>query len=195
MKISDYRKPVYLDENKRLGEKCFAYCMDGHPSGRGGCGDMASHIGLPSCHCSDYFYFDKDAACFVEITKISKTKENMKERYSYISWADDENMENEFFKEFIAKENILKMYGSIVILCWFAHQCGVAKKHLHERRKYKFFLVVDDFKRKDPKGLDAIKKLLNGRLKSIASGFVAEVSVFGEEEIKSKIAKEAMVAS
>ena len=142
MKISDYHQRVYLDKNKPLEKKCFAYCMDNHPDMRGGKYDMAKHVGLPSCHCSDYFYFEEDAVCFMDMTQIIKTKANMKERYSYISW--DKNSEIKFFNEFIAKENILKMYGSMIVLCWFAGQCEIMKRCIDSRKKFKFFLVIYD---------------------------------------------------
>lgn len=196
MKLADYYGEIYVTQNEKLGDGCHAYCMDGGITGRSDKGgDLACDVGLPSCHCCDYFVIEKCAVSLLEMTEIGITKKNMKNRYPYIP----EDKRDEFFHEFVAKENILKMYGSMLVLCWLAHVCAAMPDNL-QQRKYNFILVICGGAQEwDIKALEGImtdlRPILKERIKSVASKFVAEVTVLNPEMLKARIKKRAVALS
>ncbi len=113
LNIADYYQVAMISQDQPLGEDCHVYSMDMHPDSRGGEYDMAKHVGLPSCQCCDCFIFEKESISLIEITDILRSKERMEKEFLYLS---PENKEDYFYAN-IAKENMLKMYGSMAVLC------------------------------------------------------------------------------
>ena len=191
MKLSDYCKEIYITPTEKLGEGYRAYCMDGGNKGRGSDCDMAHHVGLTSCHCCDYFLQnDGDNILFLEIKDILQTKQTFAKRYSKIP--RNANGNAELFMWHIANECVLKLYGSMLVLCWFARCCSSEGARLRPKQ-YHFFLIVPDASRnKDAKMMDGIKRRLDD-MKNIASkkhsayGIVRDMDVLNAEEFEKKL--------
>lgn len=192
MKLSHYYKEIYITQTEKLGGGHRAYCMDGWPEARGSDGDMARHVGLPSCYCCDYFMRENDGAIsFLEISEMLRTKKEFKNRYPKISRTTDGDAE--LFQEHIVKECLLKLYGSMLVLCWFASRVPSEAERLRSQ-KYNFFLIVSDaHKHRDAKMLDGITKMLSGRMKGMASpkhgapGVICEVRVVSAKKFKERL--------
>ena len=196
MKIFDYHRQIYM-EGAPLGDNCCGFLLDTQ-SDDGDGDDMAKHVGLPSCNRCDYFVFEKEAVALIEIKNLSGAKESIRKKYKYIPWdkdADGEIAKN-LFKKHIAESCVLKLYGSMVVLCWFANCCEVAAKNLCMRRgKYKFLLVME-YADHDVRVLEnmrlSLQEELGNRIKGVASGFVAEVLILNRRLLKKKIEDDAV---
>ena len=195
MKFSRYYKEIYITPTEKLGGGHCAYCMDGGNKGRGSDCDMAHNIGLCGCHCCDYFMTGNGGAIsFLECSEILRTKEKFKTYYPNISRTEPGN--SELFLEHIVKKSILKLYGSMLVLCF-------ARRHSSEAenprpQEYNFFLVVADAsKPQDTKILDGIKRKLNS-MRGIASEeggascVIREVHVLNAEEFRKRLESRAV---
>ncbi len=185
LNIADYYQAAMISQGQSLGEDCRVYSMDGHPDVRGGERDMVTHVGLRSLHCCDCFIFEKESISLIEFTNISETKNNIEKKVSYLSQEDKDHFSNTE----IVKDNILKMYGSMVVLCWFARECKTMANNL--KKKYKFWLV-SPYSNKNTKGLDGIRSKLISDLGGAGSGSFVEVIVLSPENLKDKIKKNAV---
>ena len=210
--LYDYCRQVCISDKIPLSEKenIFAYCMDGCPDIRGENNeyDMACYVGLPSCHCCDYFFFEEDAISLVELTEIRITKKNMKSRYgkilgSKISDELSEEIISKLFQKLIADKNLLKMYGSMTVICQFSKKCKIMRNECDSRHyKINYWLVIYDGRKQDIKALDRIGKeiesRLNERLKGVGGkgkdgvkkdNFVNGVGVLLPDKLHEKINK------
>ena len=147
MKISHYWREIYITEGVPLGGDSYAYCMDNHPERRGGKFDIPCNVGLATCHCCDYFSIEGDKILFIEITDLLRKKQNFKkDNHSLFQQEVDGETEKYLFGEFVVHENTMKMYGSMLVLCWAAHECDELAKRLDLLRKrkcqYEFLLSV-----------------------------------------------------
>lgn len=127
-----------------------------------------------------------------------QTKENFKNRYPEISRA--ETGTDELFREHIIQECLLKLYGSMLVLCWFANRCPSEASRLRPR-EYNFFLVVANASKfKDAKMLDGIKRKLN-RMQGVASskhgapGVIRIADVLSAEKFKEQLESDAVPPS
>ena len=113
-----------------------AYRMDGG-AGRP---DMRKDIELGGCHCCDYLIIREDTVILIEETRLMKTIENYQEEYDAMVQEDEKN---KFYNRRIRDENILKVYGSlIVLLLWKAAHDTVSD--LINGKRYNFWLVASD---------------------------------------------------
>ena len=205
--LYDYHRQVCISDKVPLSKKgdVFAYCMDGCPDPRNENNkyDMARYVGLPSCHCCDYFFFEKHATSLVEITEIRITKKNIKSHYDEIlssKMCDElsEEAESKLFQELVADENLLKMYGSMTVICKFSHKCKIIRSECDSRHhKINYWLVIHDGHKRDIKALDKISKEIKTRFIQRLKGtgnfkggnFINRVGVLLPEMLHTKINK------
>ncbi len=184
--IADYYQRVMINQHWPLDEECCVYSMDGHPDLRGGEYDMAKHVGLPSCHCCDYFIFEKESISLIEIKDIVRIKEDVERQFSHRS----EKKRNKYFLEKVAQKSTLKMYGSMVVLCWVAHKCKIMANNL--KKQYNFWLVVP-CATKDIKAFKSVETRLKSDLRAVASKHsLIEVVVLSPEKLEEKIRENAV---
>ncbi len=164
-KLADYGMKT-IDENwEPLGKDIYIYSMDGYPHNRFENSDecakynMASHVGLPSCHCCDCFIFMKDAISLIEETELLKTKNEIDPILKNIPHKHKYDLSIKLITEYIIRDSISKMYGSMLVLCKFSHYCEIMKNHIGfcNGKKYEFWLVIPVFEEQDVKGMEAIK--------------------------------------
>lgn len=198
MKLADYYQPVVVN-NTVVNANCKAYCMDRQQ--KNDKFNMAKHVGLNSCAHCDYFVFGKQSVIFMELTSNLDMKETLRNKYSEVKWneipdsADMNKLMSACFHESVANENMVKMYGSMVILCWFAQKCQDMCKKFYERREYEFWLIIDE-DRKDIKGIDKMKKRLQDKLcGSSGKQFNVKAKIFSSDKIETEIKKHAVAAA
>ncbi len=208
--IADYGMKT-IKNWEALGKDIYIYSMDGYPykraEGSGECAkyDMASHVGLPNCHCCDCFIFTEDSISLIEEMGLLDTKKKVDKVLSGLNIYDkdhDDQKDNLTIKlvvEYIIRDNISKMYGSMLVLCNFSHYCEVMKNHTclcneTEEKKYEYWLVIpapdeinvrgiDMFKKELQEGINKkLKEEMKSRLRSVARDFVKGVRVLVDKK-------------
>ena len=141
--------------------------------------NMRKDVGLGTCNCCDYFLISNGTVVLVEETQLLQQIEDLKNEYNYLRGTD----QTEFIKKDIRRENWLKAYGSMLVLCRLASVCKEAR-NLLGTKKYKFWLVVSDTNMTDAEEFEAkiifdhLKDNLYRDLKSLLSGkIVADVEI------------------
>lgn len=102
--------------------------------------DMRRAAKLGTCECCDYVTVsnDKQSVILIEETSLEGTITNFKKKYDYLSKDD----QNKLLYDEILKENRLKMYGSMLVLCRLSSSQADMKAFLPEN-KFQFWLVAD----------------------------------------------------
>ena len=137
--------------------------------------NMRKDVGLGTCNCCDYFLISNGTVVLIEETQLLQHIKRLKNEYNYLRGTD----QTEFIKEDIQRENWLKAYGSMLVLCRLATVCKEAKD-LFGTKKYKFWLVVSDTNMTDAEESDAqiifdhLKDNLYLDLKSLLSGKIVD---------------------
>ena len=141
--------------------------------------NMRKDVGLGTCNCCDYFLISNGTVVLIEETQLLQQIEDLKNEYNYLRGTD----QTEFIKKDIRRENWLKAYGSMLVLCRLASVCKEAR-NLLGTKKYKFWLVVSDTNMTDAEEFEAkiifdhLKDNLYRDLKSLLSGkIVADVEI------------------
>lgn len=192
-KLSSYWEKIRLSKPEMLGKPVggskesepldfCAYCLDGGKPYKENL-DMGKDVGLASCKRCDYFVFGKDAVYLIEFSDILKKKDALRAgwhedkdhafRYlSSLSAEEREEVETQLFEDFVVNENLVKMYGTVLILCWFAHGCESMKKNIQKRKVYKFKIVCnmpeDQVEEETPKILENIHSELEKKVSGLS---------------------------
>lgn len=113
-----------------------AYRMDGNDPDP----DMRKKVGLGTCNCCDYFTFGtRNAVILIEETRLAEQIAHLKQKYSYLNSTDRDN----HVIECILRENRLKIYGSLLILCrLFYGETDAPATPITSEGKYSFWLVA-----------------------------------------------------
>ena len=86
-----------------------AYRMDATAPNR----SMRDHAGLGTLHCCDYLKRLGDDTALIEDTQLGQTVLDMADEYHAIA----EDKRHQYIRERIRRENALKVYGSLLVLC------------------------------------------------------------------------------
>ena len=155
--------------------------------------DMRKDVGLGTCNCCDYFLISNGTVVLIEETQLLRHIKRLKNKYNYLRGTD----QMDFMKEDIRRENWLKAYGSMLVLCRLVAVCKEAKD-LFGTKKYKFWLVVSDTNMTDAEESDAqiifdhLKDNLYLDLKSLLSGkIVADVEIIPSHVFVGKLPTQA----
>lgn len=182
MSLEKYKEPIEV-ACKPLGGSHLAYRMDGGRNKH----DMKGDVGLDSCHCCDYFSPHGDVIVLIEETQLILTIKNTKGKYSYLSDKDKEK----FINTSIRQENLLKVYGAMLVLCRLAAQCHSAKQ-IMQGKKYDFWLVASgmDSSGDDRRYFDNLRDSLHRELhNALTSGFMRTVELLTVEDLKKKLSQ------
>ena len=154
---------------KPLTPERTAYRMDGNIPNP----DMRKKVGLGTCDCCDYFTFGSSNAVFlIEETKLTAQIGDLMQKYSYLNPTDQHN----HVIECILRENRLKVYGSLLVLCrLFCRETDKVAASVSSDRKFSFWLVasVED-STDDVITIDYIRDRLSDELKSVLSPAVVD---------------------
>ncbi len=155
------------------GKEERAFRMDGK-----GDKDMRPLAGLGTCKICDYFIIRGDTVILVEKTDIVAKKHELDEICA--EW-ENKRKAKKFIDKSMRDENVLKVLGSLLVLCRLASICEDVKNIFH-KNKYNFWLVDDkqcNKLRGDVKIEDNFKDRLKKHLVSaLTDKAVGKVSVF-----------------
>lgn len=182
MPLEKYKEPIEV-ACKPLGNGYKAFRMDGgrHKS------SMQASLGLGSCHCCDYFFPHGEVIVLIEETQLISTINNIKEKYSYLIDKDKEK----FVNTSIRQENLLKVYGAMLVLCRLAARCHSAKQ-ITQGKKYDFWLVASgmDSSGDDRRYFDNTRDSLHLELNNaLTSGLIGKVELLTPEDLKKKLSQ------
>lgn len=180
--LDHYLEPMRTNEEDVLSIE--AYCIDGgNPNNPDR--DMALHVGLANCHKCDYFRPNTNKVYLIEFTSIYRhqtaTWGERNEILSHIpETAKNSGIRKLLFQYSFVNDNISKIYGTLLVLCWFAKQCKDAENAI-KNKNYEFLLLVAD--RADIRVID----MNRSKLKNKAQGDKA--AQFSAEDIKNPVEK------
>ena len=169
MDLSKFLQPITL-ARKSL-QNHHAYRMDDTSQQS----NMRKDVGLGTCNCCDYFLISNGTVVLIEETQLLQQIEDLKNEYHYLSGTD----QTEFIDKKILRENRLKAYGSMLVLCRLV-AINTEARNLLGTKKYKFWLVVSDTNLTDAEEFEAkiifdhLKDNLYSDLKSVLSGQIVD---------------------
>lgn len=148
--------------------------------------DMRTSVGLGSCNSCDYFTFANERVVLIEETRLIEQIKDLQEEYG--QGLDDKGRPAPEIRRALRKENRLKVYGSLLVLCWLA-------KRLENKIEAKmvsgivdFFLVVsDEIDSDSARYFDHIKDDLKGDLRGVLRTAVNDVRVVWARHIGSRL--------
>ena len=167
--LSKFLQPIRLARKPLQNHR--AYRMDDTSEQS----DIRKEVGLGTCNCCDYFLISNGTVVLIEETRLLQKIEDLKNEYNYLRGTD----QMDFIKEDIRRENWLKAYGSMLVLCRLVAVCKEAR-NLLGTKKYKFWLVVSDTNMTDAEEFEAnmifdhLKDNLYLDLKSLLSGKIVD---------------------
>ena len=144
-----------------------AFRMDGK-----GDKDMRPLAGLGTCNICDYFIIRDDTVILVEETDIVAKKHELDKICA--EWKDRKNAEK-FIDKSMRNENVLKVLGSLLVLCRLASKCEDVKNIFH-KNKYDFWLV-DDEQRPDLRGDTMVDDNFNDGLREHLASALTDKAV------------------
>ena len=132
MPLSEFAEPI-----ESICGSLKAYRMDNTIAT--GVPDMRSAAGLGTCECCDYVTVSKDnqSVVLIEETDLGGTIIGFKEKYDYLN--DDDQVE--LLYDTVLRENRLKLYGSILVLCRLSSSRDDVKAFL-PNNEFQFWLVT-----------------------------------------------------
>ena len=164
--LAHFKRPVCA-AGKPLGDGLWAYKMDDLPPNP----DMRGFAHLGTSDCCDYFRRIDDRVVLMEESQLALQKRDIEKNFAYLNGEDLDNFAYEAFM----RENRLKVYGGLLVLCRLASLCGEeqlredAEKEI-QGGKYAFWLVIsDEVKPEDERALEAMKHALLIELRGVLS--------------------------
>ena len=187
-----------------LPEERFAFLMDGD---RGKFPDMREHVGLGACNCCDYFYpLDGDTVLLVEETRLGSSKDSYKREFirmwdgvdgkkalagdNVAKCESSDTRAEKYASNCILRENRLKVYAGMLVLCRYAAQCREIATMVGNRRKRFIFLLVDSdtVDERNETNLDYWKRELRRDLRSVLSRrMIKDVEVIRPNDLAQKL--------
>ena len=131
MPLSQFAEPI-----ESIGGVFKAYRMDDSTEEES---DMRRAAGLGTCNCCDYVTvsMDNQSVVFIEETNLEYAINNFKEEYVCLNDKDQRKL----FRDKFLRENKLKLYGSMLVLCRLSHSWEEVKNSL-SNSKFQFWLVT-----------------------------------------------------
>ena len=124
--LEKYRSPITVAKNV-LDSAVEAYKMDSTDTSR----HMRMDVGLGTCECCDFFHIFNEEILLIEETSLFDSYYDQIKQFGEIE---------SFYAESL-KENRLKAYGSMLVLCRLATNLKCVKK-LSQGKRYTFVLLV-----------------------------------------------------
>ena len=156
-----------------------AYRMDG--DSKKNIPNMAKFADLGTPFCCDYLYIDPTGpAILIEDTYLERTIQNIKKElgsFSKDEQSKDEQSKDEQSKdketkyiiENLRRENCLKVYGALLILCRLAHKYQDIANRMADKTFLFYFVINDEENVKALSNMD-LPSMLEQKLESALSG-------------------------
>ena len=151
-----------------------AYCLDGDDFKGDNSKNLPMIAGLGACSCCDYFCPTDDCVILIEETQLIAKKNNLKETYG---------ADVKIISEEIRKENYLKVYGSLLVLCRLKSQCATVNNMVKDK-PYKFYLIASDGTLQDSMFMGGVQSKLSGIMGALK--IIEDVIVCSPDEFKRK---------
>ena len=181
MPLSQFAEPI-----ESAGGDFKAYRMDSTTE----VPDMRRAAGLGTCNCCDFVTVSKDnqSVVLIEETDLKCTKANLEKRYSYLN--DDDQVA--LFHDQVLRENRLKLYGSMLVLCRLSSSQYDVKSFLPEN-KLQFWLVTTSTDAPDFVLLDHLRDRLRDFLKTtLPKEMMNVVNVIPSTKLAEKLSAQAI---
>ena len=181
MPLSQFAEPI-----ESAGGDFEAYRMDSTTE----VPDMRRAAGLGTCECCDYVTVSKDnqSVVLIEETDLERTIIDFKERYDYLSDEDQVDL----LYDTVLRENRLKLYGSMLVLCRLSSSRDEVKAFLPEN-EFQFWLVTTSASSDSVILMDHLTDNLRGFLKSpLTKEMMDVVDIIPSTKLAEKLSKEAV---
>ena len=182
--FDEFLQPIKIAGNS-LGTEYKAYLMDGNQPQP----DMRKEAGLGTCDCCDYFIFRENAnIVLIEDTNLMRKIKSLKDEFGYL----EDEYQTEFIRKHIRKENKLKVYGSMLVLCRLSAMSDNMNEIL-QTKKYRFWLVVSGMETaEDTRLFDHLKDRLHNDLNSVLTGKILDgVEIMPSAKFVTKLSQDA----
>ena len=182
-KFGEFLEEIEIAD-RPLGNGYKAYRMDGGRQKP----DMRAEIGLGTCHCCDYFKMRKNIVILIEDTRLMKTIRDSKEEFNAMLEAEKKE---KFLNRRICNENILKVYGSLVVLCYWMRKHADISIFM-DKKKHDFWLIVSDVNNDDDHiAFDNLQdQLLSDLRTALKKDIIQDVQILTPRELKYKLVNE-----
>lgn len=181
MPLSKFAEPI-----ESIGGSLKAYRMDSTTEGS----NMRSDAGLGMCECCDYVTVSKDkqSVVLIEETDLERTIIAFKEKYDYLS--DDDQVD--LLYDTVLRENRLKLYGSMLVLCRLSCLREDVKDFLPDN-EFQFWLVTTTDLSDSVILMDNLTDNLRGFLKSpLTREMMDVVDIIPSTELAEKLSAQAI---
>ena len=183
MPLSQFAEPI-----ESVGGVFKAYRMDSTKKGF----SMRDDAGLGTCECCDYVTVSKDnqSVVLIEETDLERTIIGLQEKYYYLQ----KNHQDKLIYEEVLRENRLKLYGSMLVLCRLSNLQDDVKAFLPEN-EFQFWLVMTSTASSDSVFMDHLTDMdkLKGFIKSpFSREMMTKVAIFSSTWLAQKLSKEAI---
>lgn len=142
-----------------LPSNIIAYRMDWHRDDKHDDMRKMDGIDLGNCSCCDYFVIRDKYVTLVETTRLGCTVKRIEEECKCMQMPESEA--KKYLHGEILRENVMKVYGSLLMLCRLSAICSSIKDRLKDK-KYEVW-IVDESKFPETYGLTARLKSTFGR--------------------------------
>ncbi len=185
MPLSQFAEPI-----ESICGSLKAYRMDNTIAT--GVPDMRSAAGLGTCECCDYVTVSKDnqSVVLIEETDLERTIIGLQEKYYYLQ----KNHQDKLIYEEVLRENRLKLYGSMLVLCRLSNLQDDVKAFLPEN-EFQFWLVMTSTASSDSVFMDHLTDMdkLKGFIKGpFSREMMTKVAIFSSTWLAQKLSKEAI---
>ncbi len=162
-----------------LSECYKAYKIDGESPNM----NMRNDADLGGCHSCDYFLVSDGFIYLIEETRLSDWYRNMSHEYDFL----ESEVREKLIEDFFLKENELKVYASMLVLCRFSAKYRSVASQIRDKT-YNFWLVISDISDEDFRFADNLKEKFFGILRSLFSKDVMhDVEIIPSAELSRKL--------
>lgn len=145
--------------------------------------NMRNDAGLGSCHSCDYFLISDGFIYLIEETKLFDWHQDMTHKYDFLQSENREKLIEDFF----LKENELKVYASMLVLCRFSAKYSCVASQIRNK-SYNFWLVISGIPDENFRFADNLKEKFFGVLRSLFSKDVMrDVAIIPSAELSRKL--------
>ena len=121
-----------------LPNNIVAYRMDWHRDDKHDDMRKMAGIDLRNCSCCDYFVILDKYVILLETTQLRGTVKQIEKKCKCMKMPESET--KKYLRSEILRENVMKVYGSLLMLCRLSAICSSIKNRL-EGKKYEVWIV------------------------------------------------------
>ena len=180
-RLKEFLNEVLQADGEPVYSSLSAYHMDGTSPGD----NVRKRAGLGACNCCDYFTFSNGVVALIEETRLGWQIRDIRKKLAYL----EEGKRNERLLEILRHENLLKVYGSLLVLCRLARKLTDKAEASAMSRTAEFWLAFSgDMDQDDVRAVDQIRDDLIPRLRSLLTpAVVKDVRIVPANELDKRL--------